>query len=42
MTDKTCGCIGCTESANAVIEKEGKRRTVCEDHIAGYDVEVRL
>lgn len=39
----TCGCLGCHEDADAVIDhpKHGER-TVCEDHINGHEVVRRV
>ena len=35
----TCGCIGCTNPADAVIDHSNYgERTVCEDHINGHEV----
>lgn len=34
-----CGCTGCGEPADAVIDhSEYGRRTVCEDHVNGHEV----
>lgn len=41
-TTKYCGCLGCTEEAVAVIDRNGDRRTVCETHINGYEVMERV
>jgi hypothetical protein len=34
-----CGCIGCHEEADVVIDHpEHGHRTVCDDHAAGHEV----
>lgn len=40
MTDvpRICGCLGCRAEATAVIDRDGDRRTVCDDHVNGYPV----
>jgi len=34
-----CGCIGCTDPADAVVDHpEHGERTVCDDHAGDYEV----
>lgn len=42
-TKSFCCCIGCGSEADAVIDHElHGQRTVCEEHINGYEVMKRV
>lgn len=38
VKDRHCAKLGCTDPAFAVVNRNGKERTVCEDHQRGFEV----